>query len=216
MTLAQKVYESIQEDILLGRYRMNEFLVEAEIAGKYGVSKGTASEALHRLCLEGQLTSYPRKGYLLTIVTEEEFAMLSRLRIVLERLVIQILMSEKTEEERGALCGRLRQLDSEEQGANMRFHMKLAEATGDKFLVSTLYCTLSAQARSERYVAAIGRRSPSNCHERLLLALESGDAAKAEEWLLEDIRGSGAASVGTERGGAKREGAGGVEWDIRN
>ena len=50
MTLADKVYEGIQSDILMGRYGMNEFLVEAEIAKKYGVSKGTAGEALHRLC----------------------------------------------------------------------------------------------------------------------------------------------------------------------
>lgn len=189
MTLAQKVYEGIQEDILLGRYQMNEFLVETEIAAKYGVSKGTASEALHRLCLEGQLTSYPRKGYLLTIVTEEEFAMLSRMRVVLERLVVQILIEEKSDGERRELCRQLRQLDMEAQGANMRFHMKLAKATGDKYLFSTLYSTLSAQSRSERYVTAIRRHRPPDCHGRLLLALEAGDMAEAERCLMEDING---------------------------
>ena len=38
MTLAQKVYEGIRQDILLGRYQMNEFLVETEIAKEYGVT----------------------------------------------------------------------------------------------------------------------------------------------------------------------------------
>ncbi len=191
MTLAQKVYEGIRRDILLGRYRMNEFLVETEIAKEYGVSKGTAGEALHRLCLEGQLTSYPRKGYLLTIVTEEEFAMLARLRMVLEELVVKILVTEKSEAERAALCGELGAIDGAKQGANMRFHMKMAEATGDKYLISTLYSTLSAQARSERYVTAI-RRQPPDCHKELAAAILEGDAAEAQAWLIKDIKGMAA------------------------
>lgn len=190
MTLAQKVYEGIRRDILLGRYRMNEFLVETEIAKEYGVSKGTASEALHRLCLEGQLTSYPRKGYLLTIVTEEEFAMLARLRAVLEQLAVRILVTEKTDEEREILCEALRGIDGDAQGANMRFHMKLAEATGDKYLISTLYSTLSAQARSERYVTAIRRHRPPDCHEELTAAILCGDEKRAIACLLADIGGT--------------------------
>ena len=187
MTLAQKVYEGIRQDILLGRYQMNEFLVETEIAKEYGVSKGTASEALHRLCLEGQLTSYPRKGYLLTIVTEEEFAMLARLRVVLEELVVKILVTEKTEDERKALCRELCGIDGEAQGANMRFHMKMAKATGDKYLTSTLYSTLSAQARSERYVTAIRRRRTPDCHKELTAAILAGDTQQALACLREDV-----------------------------
>lgn len=189
MTLAQKVYEGIREDILMGRYQMNEFLVETEVAEKYGVSKGTASEALHRLCLEGQLKSYPRKGYLLSIVTEEEFMKLTRLRIRVEQLIVDILLDEKTPEEIEALRECIESSDILEQGANMRFHMELAQACKDRYVISVLYNILSAQARSERYVTAIRMHRLTTYHEELLEALAAGDRDGAKEYVRRDILG---------------------------
>ena len=186
MTLADKVYEGIQSDILMGRYGMNEFLVEAEIAKKYGVSKGTAGEALHRLCLEGQLMSYPRKGYLLALVTEKEFAKLMRLRIVLEKLAADILIKEKTQEERRQLA---KELSPGAIPTNMQFHMKLCEATGDKFLVSAIYCTLSALARSERYVTASRGQKGIQYHGEILEAIVEGEYERAASYIEKDARG---------------------------
>ena len=70
MRLSDKVYNELKsDDIFLAKYKPNVLIVESDIASKYGVSKVTVGEALHRLCGEGHLTSYPRSGYMVTVLT---------------------------------------------------------------------------------------------------------------------------------------------------
>ena len=80
-------------------------ITEREICERYGVSRVTAGEALHRLCHEGHLTAYPRTGYMVTALSPADMARLKRLRLALETLVVRVLCEECGEEGLRSLYG---------------------------------------------------------------------------------------------------------------
>ena len=47
--LSEQIYGSILKDIVSGVYAPREFISEAQIAAKYGVSKAPVKEAMHIL-----------------------------------------------------------------------------------------------------------------------------------------------------------------------
>ena len=52
MKLTDSTYRKLRDEIFDAKYKPNELITERQIAEKYGVSKLTACEVLHRLCAE--------------------------------------------------------------------------------------------------------------------------------------------------------------------
>jgi len=157
-TFTDKVYNGIKHAIANGHYDINEFIVEKEVADLYGVSKGTASEALHRLCMEGELISYPRKGYLIKVLSDIEHHQIQRLRFTIESLVIKILVQSKTDEELKSLYSILENRTTDKTGyftENAFFHMSMAEMTGDKFIQNMLMNLVGALSHTRTYYSVI-------------------------------------------------------------
>ncbi len=69
--LSSKIYNSIKADIDSGVIDGRSFLSEAQLAKQFGVSKAPVRDALHLLCSQGYLISYPRKGYMLNLYSSE-------------------------------------------------------------------------------------------------------------------------------------------------
>lgn len=61
-SLSAKVFHSIREDILNGKYQANEELKEKNIGDDLGVSRTPVREALRQLELEGLVHIIPNKG----------------------------------------------------------------------------------------------------------------------------------------------------------
>ena len=61
-SLSARVYESIREDILSGKYKKDEELKEKTIGDELGVSRTPVREALKQLELEGLIAFVPNKG----------------------------------------------------------------------------------------------------------------------------------------------------------
>ena len=53
--LSDIIYNAILKDIVTGVYTSRDFISEAQIAAKYGVSKAPVKEAMHILASEGFL-----------------------------------------------------------------------------------------------------------------------------------------------------------------
>lgn len=99
VTLSDKVYDAVKEDINNARLSSDAFLVESQVAKRYGVSKAPVREALHRLCREGRLISYPRKGYLIVSLSETEFFQTQQLRLVNEGFAVKYLVNNSSKED---------------------------------------------------------------------------------------------------------------------
>ena len=61
-SLSSRVFHTIREDILAGKYHTNEELKEKTIGEELGVSRTPVREALRQLELEGLVTIIPNKN----------------------------------------------------------------------------------------------------------------------------------------------------------
>lgn len=188
--LADSVYSSLKDDIFNTRYDPNQLIVERDIAAKYGVSKATASQALHRLCSEGHLTSHPRSGYTVTMLSPRDLVQIRRMRLALETLVVDIVCAEATDEQiRGLydLVGGEHGGSARYAAANALFHLGLANLTGDKYIVSALTNLIGALSRVEVVMSPRYQDKWHEHHRRILDALLARDAAEAKERLCADL-----------------------------
>ena len=186
MSLTEQVYASLRLDILHLHFGENEFLNEAALAERYSVSKAPLREALHRLCMEGVLVSYPRKGYLLAPVTQQEFAHAQQLRLLCEGYAIDLAISAPLEARQALLDGASLPYRMEE---NSGFHRDLAALSGSRTLLQTVERLLSTVERtlSLRIQAAGMPPQSAEVHQAIAAALVRGDAEAAKQALAEDL-----------------------------
>lgn len=190
MKLTDSTYRKLRDEIFDAKYKPNELITERQIAEKYGVSKLTAGEVLHRLCAEGHLTSYPRSGYMVTTLTPTERLQLSRIREALESIVLETLCQEASDNELRSLRRYIvmhPESDGNPTASNNRFHMAMAQMTNNRFLVSMLHDILGAQSRVEQVISADVLQSWQSHHEDILSALAARNLDRAIASLKEDI-----------------------------
>lgn len=183
--LSEKIYRSIKEDIDSGVIDSRSFLSEAQLAKQFGVSKAPVRDALHLLCSQGYLISYPRKGYMINMYSAEEINQVQVIRRQIEKLCVQLAIQNASDEE----ILSLKEFTSLQLGGsdpsrtnNTMFHQRLAEITGNKYLPGILQDLLYKAS-----MAAIKSSSDLEKHQHIVDALLERDLEKAEQYLEEDI-----------------------------
>lgn len=187
MTLSEEIYLKLKNDINTMVVSANEFLNEQQLAEAYGVSKAPIRAALHRLCLEGILLSYPRKGYVVATLSDTEFKDAQTMRVLNEGYAIELVCANATEEQ----LRELRRLAETETGVrgNMAFHLALAQLSGNRFLWETIDRMLCAVTRTLNKLYSFDREKTAFCqtHRGIVDALLEADADRAKQLLMEDI-----------------------------
>ena len=85
-TTSEIVLESLREQIINGILQPQEKLVEAEIAKKFGLSRGPVREALRQLAVEGLVDYCPNKGCTVALLSPKDAYEVFFLRGSLEKL----------------------------------------------------------------------------------------------------------------------------------
>ena len=88
-TTSEIVLESLREQIINGTLQPQEKLIEAEIAQKFGLSRGPVREALRQLAVEGLVDYCPNKGCTVALLSPQDAYEVFFLRDSLEKLAIQ-------------------------------------------------------------------------------------------------------------------------------
>ena len=70
ISLADQVFDHLENDILSGKYQRGEILTESKLSAELGVSRTPLRDALLRLEAEGFVTIQPRKGVYITPVSD--------------------------------------------------------------------------------------------------------------------------------------------------
>ena len=184
------VYDDLKERIFQAEFKPNQMITERMICSDYEVSRITAGEALHRLCHEGHLVSYPRTGYMVKALTPQDMARIKRLRICLEALVVDVVCAEAADEGLRGLYDYI--IDDPTaveniSAANRRFHVEMARLSGDPYLISAMENLLGSASRVEQYVSPEKLASWQDYHRGIVDALCNRDAAQAKARLMEDI-----------------------------
>ncbi len=188
MSLADRVFEQLEQDILRERYRPGDILTEGRISQALGVSRTPVREAVRRLEQEGLLQE-SGKGMVVIGVTKEDLADIYEIRRRLEGLTARRATESKTE----ALLNKLQSAvelqefytfkgDAEQiQSLDSRFHEILYESCGT-ILRDTL---TTLHRRIQRYrqdsVTDLERaRLAAAEHRAIFEAIAAGDSGLAE------------------------------------
>ena len=195
--LRDKVFNQLRDDILSGKYKVNEELKEVAIGNTLGVSRTPVREALRQLELEGLVTIVPNKGAYVRGITQADIHDIFVIRIYLEGLCAKWACRHATQDDLDSLdeiiC--LAEFNATrnryEQMAELdsKFHETLYNACGSKMLRHILRdfhqyvesVRKQTLSRSERACAAIEE------HKAILEAIKNRDEELAEKLSNEHI-----------------------------
>ncbi len=197
-TLTEQVYRRLRDDILSNRLPPGTPLQEVATAAALEVSRGPVREALRMLDAEGLVRLIPRRGAVVSSLSQEEFLDAYRVREALEVLAVR-LATPRLEAQDLEELERLHQkmVHHADQGeidaffsANAAFHRLLVERSGNMKL-QELYDPLVNQMRRYRMRSLSlrgGIQRSCEEHRAILDAVRNGDAEEAARLLEEHIR----------------------------
>ena len=106
--LAADAAEILREQILTGNLRNGTHLVEAKLASRLGVSRGTIREALKMLSAEGLVDEEPRRGAFVVMLDRKDVREIYDLRAAIEGRAAYLLAARRDPGALDGLTARLR------------------------------------------------------------------------------------------------------------
>ena len=89
-SLREKVFQKLREDILKGKYKKGDELVECTIGKELGVSRTPVREAVRQLALEGLVQIIPNKGAFVTGISSQDVMDMYQIRARLDGMCVSI------------------------------------------------------------------------------------------------------------------------------
>jgi DNA-binding GntR family transcriptional regulator len=189
-SVVDQVYTAIRERIGEGALERGARVHQEDLARQLGVSRTPVREALRRLAAEGLVEMHTNRGARVADVTRGGMRAPYEARLIIEtgaaRLAAQRRPPDPLSRMRAAIGAQRRAIPNIRASfeANREFHLALVDAAGNEFLSSfakTLWVARIGEAIYESQ--AEGReqmRSDADEHEQILVAIERGDARRAE------------------------------------
>ena len=189
-SVVDQVYGVIRERILTGALPRGARVHQEDVAADLGVSRTPVREALRRLAAEGLIEMRTNRGARVTDLEPDDMRQPYEARLVVEpgaaRLAAQNELVEARARMRRALDAQRRAIPDAVRtfAANRGFHIALAEASGNAFLlqfVEHLWVARIGEAIYERQAESPEQMSlDADEHEQILDAIEAGDGRRAE------------------------------------
>nr|WP_296005373.1 GntR family transcriptional regulator [uncultured Blautia sp.] len=189
-SLRGKVFEKLRNDILRGKYKKGDELVECTIGKEMGVSRTPVREAIRQLELEGLVQLIPNKGAFVTGISSKDVMDMYLIRAKLEGLCAAMAAEHVTEEQLEKMEETILLSDFHVEKGNFEqvcqqdgeFHKLLYEASGSRILAHTL---LDFHQYLQRVrMASVRQRKrtqPSTReHKEILEAIRKKDASAAD------------------------------------
>lgn len=198
LTLRERVYHHLRQEILASRIAPGAVLQEVPLAESLGVSRGPIREALGGLAAEGLVTITPRRGAVVTSLTKRDFLEVYEVREALEVLAVRLAVPTMTGDQLRELedaielmvdCSARRDLAGFFD-ANSAFHEAFVVASGNRKLIE-VYRRLIGQMGPYRRPSALLRGSLERSiaeHREIMAAARAHDVASATSLVLEHIQ----------------------------
>ena len=189
-SLVKQIIDYLTNEILQGRIRAGQRLVESELQRSFGISRSPIREAFRVLEQEGLLVSVPRKGAYVREITVQEIRDNFPVRAYLEGLAAKFATSHLTEtnikDMRSALS-EMEQAGMENDFrtyfmAHDRFHKVFINISNNRVLMEvvknlrkhSMWYRFSYKWHQQNYKRAI------SCHNTILDLFQKGDADAVE------------------------------------
>lgn len=194
-SLTEQAYAILRERIITGDLAPGAEVSEPELAERLQMSKTPVREALGRLCVEGFMEAYPRRGYRVTPVTIKDMNDLFSVRGVLEGTAAALAAENLTIEEMDQLdeLADSSYVMGEEVSTrtfvsrNEQFHSLIAQGSRNQRLYTLVMSHLEECARLFHMGTRVRDINPETTedHQRILAHLRARDAEKARQAVME-------------------------------
>lgn len=189
-SLSSRVFHTIRENILSGKYVTEEELKEKTIGEELGVSRTPVREALRQLELEGLVTIIPNKGAYVVGISQKDIRDIYEIRSRLEGLCASWAAGNITKEQLDELEENIYLSDFHSAKGNSeqvveldnKFHEILYNASASKELRHVLLDFHHYVQRVRKITLAVPERAidSNKEHRKIVEALKARDAAQAE------------------------------------
>jgi len=195
-TLRELAQDEIKRDILSARFRPGDRLNEAQLASRYGISRGPIREALRALEGQGLLRFSSNRGAVVTSLSEAEIREIFDMRFALERLAavegVNAVTSAVLDEMSHLLRCMSATRDASEQylPLNNEFHLKLYRASGHSRLCATIVELMnSLQPYVRMHLSLPDKLMATDCgHGPIFEAARKRDAEKCADLTVEHLK----------------------------
>lgn len=198
-SVAERVAERIREQIRTGRFAPGQHLTEAQLALRFGASRGPIREALRRLEGDGILSFEKNRGARVRRLGRDDFVHFLELREALESLAARLLARQPcagaTIEQLTRLYRRMdravkrSELERYNNSLYVPFHSLLIEASGNPLLTEH-WRRLNLDVLRQQFRPLVDLelvRRAHREHAELLAALRAREAGHAERAVREHI-----------------------------
>jgi DNA-binding GntR family transcriptional regulator len=189
-SVVDQVYGVIRERILTGALPRGARVHQEDVAADLGVSRTPVREALRRLAAEGLIEMRTNRGARVTDLSPADMRQPYEARLAIEpgaaKLAAQRELPGPRSRMRRAVAAQRRAIPDVRRtfAANREFHIALAEASGNAFLlqfVEHLWVARIGEAIYEHQAESPERMSlDADEHKQILEAIQAGDARRAE------------------------------------
>ncbi|MDI3534485.1 MAG: hypothetical protein PWQ82_850 [Thermosediminibacterales bacterium] len=199
-SLRARIYNHLKDDILAGKYKTGDNLVEMKLAKELGVSRTPIREALRQLELEGLVISIPNKGVIVQGISKQDLEDIYTIRYLIEGLaarwaIVRITDSELKEMEQTLDLIEFYTIKGDAEKwceLDTEFHEIIFRASKSKPLWNILsnfhHFTISSRLASLKVPGRMKKALEE--HRAVLEAFKERDAAKAEKALKEHVLGA--------------------------
>lgn len=189
-TLRQRCTTYVRDQIITGKMKPGDHLIETKLAEDLGVSRGTLRESLRPLEMEGLLVPDGRGHMLVRVITADEISEVFGVRTALETYAATLLAArddrDHTTEELRISLDPLRNEDLDfgaQIAADLGFHELMCQLTGNGTLLRSWQQLIG---QIEMMIIATGpaiasSRMRYDGHIAIVEAIASGDTDRVRE-----------------------------------
>ncbi len=204
--LRERVYSYLRSAILTGSIPPEERLIEEVIARELGVSRTPVREALHKLEREGVIEHFPNRGFTVAKETESQVAEIFEIRAILEGYILRTACQSTTDDflsELEALLTKAERCLAESRieelhRFNTLFHDRIFQQVSGRGRLKGLVKDLREYVlryRSATLQFPGGAERTLRGHEKIILALRTGDPDLCEHIMRAHIEGAKADAI---------------------
>lgn len=189
ISIREHAYLYLKKLILEGEYKAGDRLVERELAAKLNISRTPIREALFRLESQGFVKTVPRKGVVISNISEDEvlevFTILSSLEVLAVKLAAQ-RMDTGTQKELDLKIKELMELSEQDEENFNSEHIQMNRLINKASKSPKLYEILSGLIDFIHMAANMGYETPGRRkdslkeHIDIMKALRDKDTEIAE------------------------------------